>query len=337
MLQRSGSAAGPGRRTVLATLAGLPLVGGCVAPILKGLGWRSHEEDRLAGRTSAVTSATIKAFDFSSLKDLKGQIPRARIGKVELSRLILGGNLIGGWAHARDLIYVSSLVKAYHTRQKVYETFMLAEKCGVNTFLTNPALCGIINDYWRQRVGRIQFISDCAAGDLMTGIKQSIDGGACACYIQGGIGDEMVRRKQFDQIANALEFIRKNGQPAGMGAHKLATVQGCVAQGIKPDFWMKTLHHNRYWSAQIQQECDNTWCENAEATIAFMKDLPEPWIAYKILAAGAIQPADGFRYALQHGADFLCVGMYDFQMVEDANIALEALAEHQKRERPWRA
>jgi hypothetical protein len=29
--------------------------------------------------------------------------------------MVLGGNLIGGWAHARDLIYVDKLVKAYHT------------------------------------------------------------------------------------------------------------------------------------------------------------------------------------------------------------------------------
>jgi hypothetical protein len=68
-----------------------------------------------------------------------------------------------------------------------------------------------------------------------------------------------------------------------------------------------------------------------------MGQLEEPWIGFKILAAGAIPPREGFRYALQSGADFLCVGMYDFQIVDDVNIALEELNGDLKRTRPWRA
>jgi hypothetical protein len=44
-----------------------------------------------------------------SVKDL----PTGRIGKVKISRIICGGNLIGGYAHSRDLTYVSSLRKDY--------------------------------------------------------------------------------------------------------------------------------------------------------------------------------------------------------------------------------
>ena len=52
------------------------------------------------------------------------KMPVGKIGKLKISRLILGGNLIGGWAHSRDLIYVSSLFKAYNTKEKVFETLM---------------------------------------------------------------------------------------------------------------------------------------------------------------------------------------------------------------------
>ncbi len=58
-------------------------------------------------------------------------------------------------------------------------------------------------------------------------------------------------------------------------------------------------------------------------------------IAFKVLAAGAIRPADGFRYAFENGADFLCVGMYDFQMVSNINTALDVLKSGLKRERRW--
>jgi hypothetical protein len=56
------------------------------------------------------------------------------------------------------------------------------------------------------------------------------------------------------------------------------------------------------------------------------------------MAAGAIHPKEAFRYAFEGGADFVCAGMYDFQMVEDVNIALDVLADGvPARQRPWRA
>ncbi len=68
-----------------------------------------------------------------------------------------------------------------------------------------------------------------------------------------------------------------------------------------------------------------------------MRQLDEPWIAFKILAAGAIEPKVGFRHAFENGADFICVGMYDFQIVEDVNTALEVLNRGVARARAWRA
>ena len=68
-----------------------------------------------------------------------------------------------------------------------------------------------------------------------------------------------------------------------------------------------------------------------------MSTLPQPFIAFKVMAAGAIHPKDGFRFAFENGADFVCAGMYDFQMVEDVNIACDILNSDIKRERQWYA
>jgi NAD(P)H-dependent flavin oxidoreductase YrpB (nitropropane dioxygenase family) len=66
-----------------------------------------------------------------------------------------------------------------------------------------------------------------------------------------------------------------------------------------------------------------------------MGTLKEPWIAFKVLAAGAIKPETGLNYAFSNGADFVCLGMYDFQIVEDVNIALNTLQKITERSRPW--
>lgn len=324
------------RRELVKNLATIPFFGGLVVGMVKLKGWISYEEKFLE-ETDAITSATIKTFDFSSIQELKTQVSLAKIKGEEFSRVILGGNLIGGWAHARDLIYVSKLVKAYFHDDKVYETFLLAEKCGINTFLTNPILCRVINTYWKRKIGKIKFISDCGGKNLMEGIQISIDNGASACYVHGGIADSLANEGKVEEIGKALEFIRKNGLPAGIGGHQLETIKACVEYGLEPDFWMKTLHHTNYWSADTENQNDNIWCTDPEDTIAYMKNLKQPWIAFKTLAAGAIHPEVGFRYAFENGADFICVGMYDFQIVEDVNIAMDILNTGVQRERPWMA
>jgi hypothetical protein len=62
-----------------------------------------------------------------------------------------------------------------------------------------------------------------------------------------------------------------------------------------------------------------------------------PFVAFKVLAGGAIQPREGFQYAFENGADFICVGMFDYQIVEDVNITLEVLERLENRKRAWQA
>jgi len=169
------SALGPNpRREMLKALTTLPFLAAFAAAFARRQYLESYEEKILV---DGVTSATLKKFEFTTLASLEGQVPCSEIKGLKLSRLILGGNLMGGWAHARDLLYVSDFVKAYHNQEKIFETFSLAEQCGINTVLTNPVLCETINEYWNRKIGKIQFISDCGGETLLDGVKRSIDHG----------------------------------------------------------------------------------------------------------------------------------------------------------------
>ena len=329
-----------GRRAMLGKM-----LGGAAAVAAGGTLFSREEEvlaATLAGQETAapqntdvdgLSGASRLHTDWSKYEDLKQPMSTAKIGDMRLSRMFLGGNLIGGWAHARDLIYVSDLVKAYHTRDKIYATFQMGEACGINAYLGHHSHIGIMNDYWDKKSGTLKYIADCS--DIQ-GALRCAELGASACYIQGETNDRLVREGKFDEIERFLDTIREEGIPAGLGGHRLSTIQVCVDHGFEPDFWMKTIHHDRYWSRRPNDsEHDNVFCREPNETIEFMNTLPQPWIGFKVLAAGAIHPQDGFRYAFEAGADFICVGMYDFQIVDSVNICMDILDSQLNRTRPW--
>ena len=334
------------RRDALKNLATLPFLG------LMGI-WAAKSNKKFG--VDVLSAATIQ-LDRAALGELKGKLDKGKIGVHEISRLVLGGNLIGGWAHSRDLIYVPSLFKAYNTEKKIYETLILAENAGINTINIGFPTNALLAKYKRLTGSKIKVISQVAPnmdkGDYFEQINQAIDYGAEILQVQGNWCDWLVRDQKTEVIEEMLEKIRSNHITAGLASHTIDSLIVCEEKGIIPDYYMKTMHHDRYWSAhpienRVPFEVDgkeyldhnrfhnNIFCLFPDRTVEFVNKTRVPVMGYKVLAAGAIEPKDGFNWAFENGADFICVGMFDFQIVKDVNICIDTIGSLKNRNRAW--
>lgn len=206
----------------------------------------------------------------------------------------------------------------------------------------------------------MQWIAQCKVtdDDIKSDFDAAVANGAIGIYLHGGVGDSYVRNNNVTHLMKCVEHMKKHDHVIhGMAGHDLNVIMECEKHGLEADFYMKTLNSGNYWTAGpglikdadwkpdpktvVEPEYgaeikDNIWSVTPRQTVEYMKEVKKPWIAYKVLGAGAIDPKEGFRYAFENGADFTCVGMFDWQIVEDANLITQVLDELPERIRPWR-
>jgi hypothetical protein len=331
-------------------------------------------------KAGALTAATTAVFSFeehallaqfqrpgggrggaAAVPDVPGPMPTGQLGDVTVSRLIAGHNLVGGTAHSRDLIYVSQLLSAYFTDDKILDTYQQYEEKGINTaFLRVEARqLALARRYRAERKGQLQYLAQLVINekDQTHDLDLACDvDGLRAAYVRGLEGDKFFKAQRLDVIGTAVELAKKRGLVVGVASHMLDTIMALETSGINADFYVKTFNSAKYWSAGpplpqdpnwkptpgqlVQSEYsgdvhDNLWETTPKQTAAFMRTVKKPFIAYKVLAAGAILPRDGFEYAFANGADFISVGMYDFQIAEDVNITKRLFTKKLERARPW--
>ncbi|MBN2296208.1 MAG: hypothetical protein JXM70_27505 [Pirellulales bacterium] len=336
------------------------LARGILGATAAGAAYTSIEEDILQ---AAIENGSAKPSAANTNKPKTsippGSLPCGKIGNVSLSRLLIGGNLIGGSAHSRDLMYASKLFTSYNTEAKVFETLEIALACGINAIQINPKCFPLVKKFNKGRTAEmktmvcIPFFAD--KDKMKEEIKRHVDLGVTMLYSHGGVTDRhMMRGGQIGLVGQMVDFVKAQGLPAGVGSHSLNVPMACEKEKIDPDFYVKTFHTDKYWSATPKEHRkefdfmhygttdhnlnhDNMWCNNPEETAAFMKKVEKPWVAFKVMAAGAIRPQIAFRHAFNGGADFIIAGMFDFQVESDVKVAIDSVKKAHSRKRPWRA
>ena len=297
--------------------------------VKKSLGISTGILAGLSFEHQALLAQLVDRANYGKAQEPVKGLQKGKFGKLEISRLIIGGNLISGSAHAGELVYQSALMTHYFTDEKIMETWALAQQNGINTSLMR-ADPHIVRNYkiYQKRGGRLHWIAQSAPeqGDPVENAKMAQDNGAYAVYFHGGKCDSKVSEGKIDEVGEILEGMKKAGIFAGLGGHRLETIKASEEAGLNPDFYMYTVNKVDYLSSDPEQ------------IESFMKTVRQPWIAFKVLGAGREKQAqEGFSHAFERGADFIAVGMFDWQVRDDTALVQEMLAKGIQRQRPWRS
>ena len=254
-----------------------------------------------------AAAAAMKAADEAgAAAKAPGKLPTIELGKLKVSRLILGSNPFFGFAH-RGGSKLAEKMKAYYTDERICAVLDEAASLGVTAVAAPPY------DRWIKLFGkylegggklRIWIAQpDPGPGQMKRAITAAAKGGAKAVFIQGACADHQFGRKGFDTLRGWLEHIRSFSLPAGLGSHRPDTHCEYERRKLPTDF---------YFQCFFQAHLGRYVMKHRDLAVAAIRKIDKPVIGYKILAAGRLDPKEAFPFALKHlrPKDGVCVGVY---------------------------
>jgi hypothetical protein len=243
-------------------------------------------------------------------------VPTVRFGKLQTSRMLIGGNMFSGFSHispAKDREMIR-----YHTTECIKATLRQAESLGITTYLgrADRHVARFLREYWDEG-GTIKWIAQTASemSSVSGSISFAIDSGASAVYVHGGQMDWMFAAKNMDNAVKGVEQIRKAGLPAGVAAHRPPVLRWAEEVKLPVDFYMCSYYDPtpRTENPMHDPTAGETYdVKDRDAMVATIPSLSKPAIHYKVLAAGRTPPAQAFAFLKQNwrDGDAVCIGIY---------------------------
>jgi hypothetical protein len=260
---------------------------------------------------------------------------KVRLGGLEVSRLMLGGNPFSGFSHQNA--EADRRMVHYFTCERIKATYREAERLGITTHVgrADHHIMRVLREYWDEG-GAIEWVAQTCpeVGTIERGARNAIHGGAKACYVHGGVMDNLLATGGLDPVPHAIRMIRDAGLPAGIAGHNPQVFEW-AEEHLDCDFYM-CCYYNPSSRAQRPEHRpgEKEWfhAEDRDAMTDLIQRLSRPTIHYKVMAAGRNDPRDAFEYVARklRPQDAVCVGIHQEdnpnQLADDLALLEEALA-----------
>ena len=251
-------------------------------------------------------------------------LPTVKLGKFEISRLIIGANPLYGYSHCSRLL--DAHLREYCTQDRVCEILRSAEQNGINTWQLHYGKREI-SDLKRHKAegGKLQWVL-LGMGDVMkdfTLLKEVANTGPIGIVHHGNMTDDRFRAGETDKIKDFLKAVRDSGAMVGLSTHNPAVVDTAESQGWDLDFYMTCLYQQSRTREDLakmlgEMPVGETYLEkDPERMFRMIRQTRKTCLAFKLLAAGRLinspdQVAGAIRRALENikPQDAIIMGMY---------------------------
>ena len=252
-------------------------------------------------------------------------LPTIKLGKHDVTRLIMGGNPIYGHSHFNKIL--SQYQTTWHTPERVVDLIRYAEGKGINTWqnsYTERTLADL--DRYRAAGGKMNWL--CLGKPDWDKNPERIADAARRKPIgiapHGALAERLHRENKLDVLNDLLKRIRDQGVLVGLSAHNPALIDLSHEKGWDVDYYMCCL----YYLTRPREEFEKLLGGQVPLGEVYLPSDPprmfqtiqstrKPCLAYKVLAAGRridspAQVKQALNLALTNikPTDAVIVGMY---------------------------
>jgi hypothetical protein len=267
-------------------------------------------------KDAALLGAAVAAWrdpSASAADATPSEMPKIKLGGLEVSRLILGSNPFFAFTHGNPQAS-PKVMKEFYSNERIMAVMDAAAAHGIT------AVWAPCYDHWiqlwneyQEKGGKLKiWIAQPDRLPMEPELMAAIRNGAKAVCIQGERIDSQVGRERWDVVRSWLELIKSHKLPAGMASHTVKTHLAAEEHGMPTDFYHQTLYRpDKY----VRQGLDES--------LATIEKLAKPVVAYKVLGAGRILPKDTLPEIFKRlrPKDGICLGMFPKERDEVAENA----------------
>lgn len=285
---------------------------------------RRHFLRHAAGLAAGLGAApSLPAADGPATAD--PLLPTIKLGRHDVTRLIVGGNPIYGYSHFNR--HLSQYQTDWHTPERVVALLKRCEQAGLNCW-QNSYAARTLQDLERYRAAGGPMHWLCLGKPDWDQHPEHVEDAARHKPIgiapHGSLGERLHHDKKLGVLTDLLKRIRDQGVLVGLSAHNPALIELAEEKGWDVDYYMCCLYYLTRRPEEFQKLLGG---ELPVGEIYLRSDPPrmfqavrsvkKPCLVYKVLAAGRrvgskAEVRECFRIALENikPTDALIVGMY---------------------------
>jgi hypothetical protein len=251
-------------------------------------------------------------------------LPMISLGEHRVSRLVVGSNTINGYSYMGP--HADQHMREYFTLERTVEFLQQCEREGINTFQfsVRPETLASIEEL-RRRGSRMQLI--CLHSER-AGIAETVaQTRPIGMVHHGGATDRLFAQGRAGEVHDYVKQAHDAGVLAGVSAHNPDCIRRIADEGWEVDFFMNCFYFlTRALVPETKASVEALptleivypfYKNDPQVMIGVMRQVDQPCLAFKILAAGrlctsqnAVKAAFEFAFRRIKPRDGVIIGMY---------------------------